>query len=176
MTKGSNMSVEPIHSLGAVLRGALLLVLFTLGVEIYAQSYNMSESYRIGGTSQLTPSVMQGGYGGSMSQGGQASAGGYAMPQGFREVGQKSYNAYKSTVYEPFGNTTPSESSASSRGVSGRRNSDYEGDVNLDGWGDPTTANPGDQSGESPIGEPWIMLLFAAAAAIVVAWRKRKVA
>ena len=175
MTKGSNMSVEPIHSLGAVLKGALLLVLFTLGVEIYAQSYNMSESYRISGTTQTTPSVAQGGYGGSMSQGGQASAGGYAMPQGFREVGQKSYNAYQSTVYEPFGNTTPSESSASSRGISGRRNSDYEGDVNLDGWGDPTTANPGDTSDESPIGEPWIMLLFAAAAAVTVAWRKRKV-
>ena len=127
-------------------------------------------------TIQLTPSVMQGGYGGSTSQGGQASAGGYAMPQGFREVGQKSYNAYQSTVYEPFGNTTPSESSASSRGVSGRRNSNYEGDVNLDGWGDPTTANPGNTSTQSPIGEPWIMLLFAAAAAIVAAWRKRKVA
>ena len=170
------MSVEPIHSLGAVLRGALLLVLFTLGVEIYAQSYNMSESYRIGGTAQTTPSVTQGGYGGSMSQGGQVAAGGYAMPQGFREAGTKSYNAYKSTVYEPFGNTTPSESSASSRGVSGRRNSNYEGDVNLDGWGDPTTANPGNTSTQSPIGEPWIMLLFAAAATIVVAWRRRKVA
>ena len=127
-------------------------------------------------TTQTTPSVTQGGYGGSTSQGGQASAGGYAMPQGFREVGQKSYNAYQSTVYEPFGNTTPSESSASSRGVSGRRNSNYEGDVNLDGWGDPTTANPGNTSTQSPIGEPWIMLLFAAAATIVVAWRRRKVA
>lgn len=125
-------------------------------------------------TTQLTPSVMQGGYGGSMSQGGQVAAGGYAMPQGFREVGQKSYNAYQSTVYEPFGNTTPSESSASSRGVSGRRNSDYEGDVNLDGWGDPTTANPGDQSDESPIGEPWVLLLFAAAAAVFVAIRKKE--
>lgn len=167
------MSVEPIHSLGAVLRGALLLVLFTLGVKIYAQSYNMSESYRIGGTTQTTSSAAQGGYGGSTSQGGQAAAGGYAMPQGFREAGTKNYNAYKSTVYEPFGNTTPSESNASSRGVSGRRNSDYEGDVNLDGWGDPTTANPGDTSDQSPIGEPWIMLLFAAAAAAIITLRKR---
>ena len=29
------------------------------------------------------------------------------------------------------------------------------------------------RSGESPIGEPWILLLFAAAATGVIAWRKR---
>lgn len=128
------------------------------------------------GSTQSTLSATQGGYGGSTSQGGQASAGGYAMPQGFRVAGTKSYSAYQSTVYEPFGNTTPSESSASNRGISGRRNSDYEGDVDLGEWGDPTTANPGNTSNQSPIGEPWIMLLFAAVAAIVVAWRRRKVA
>ncbi len=169
MTKGSNMLVEPIHSLGTVLRGALLLVLFTLGVEIYAQSYNMSESYRIGGTTQTTPSVAQGGYGGSTSQGGQASAGGYAMPQGFREVGQKSYNAYQSTVYEPFTAASPSDNHPMAAGagepqITNRKN------------GFITPSDPGEeQTGEgSPVGEPFVLLLFAAVAAMVIAWRKKE--
>ena len=166
MTKGSNMSVEPIHSLGAVLRGALLLVLFTLGVEIYAQSYNMSESYRIGGTAQTTPSAAQGGYGGSMSQGGQVAAGGYAMPQGFREAGTKSYNAYQSTVYEPFTDALPSSAGSTTDEqfvITERKN----------GFIKPSDPNT---STESPVGEPWILLLFAAAAAVTVTWRRRKVA
>ena len=128
----------------------------------------MSTIGRIFSTTQSTPSASQsGGYGVS-------AAGNQVMYQG--GVATREYKMYQGTVYEPFGNTTPSESSASSRGVSGRRNSDYEGDVNLDGWGDPTTADPGNQSTLSPVGEPWILLLFAAAAAIVVAWRRRKVA
>jgi hypothetical protein len=170
MTKGSNMSVEPIHSLGAVLRGALLLVLFTLGVEIYAQSYNMSESYRIGGTTQTTPSVAQGGYGGSTSQGGQASAGGYAMPQGFREVGQKSYNAYQSTVYEPFTAAAPSDNHPMAAGagepqITGKKNA-FPG----------SPADPGkDQTHPgNPVGEPFVLLFFAAVAAMVIAWRKKE--
>ena len=165
MTKGSNMSVEPIHSLGAVLRGALLLVLFTLGVEIYAQSYNMSESYRIGGTAQTTPSVTQGGYGGSTSQGGQASAGGYAMPQGFREAGTKNYNAYQSTVYEPFTAATPSDNHPVAAGAGEPQITNRK---NLAGGGDPGT------QGGSPVGEPFVLLLFAAVAAMVIAWRKKE--
>ena len=159
------MSVEPIHSLGAVLRGALLLVLFTLGVEIYAQSYNMSESYRIGGTAQTTPSVTQGGYGGSTSQGGQASAGGYAMPQGFREAGTKNYNAYQSTVYEPFTAATPSDNHPVAAGAGEPQITNRK---NLAGGGDPGT------QGGSPVGEPFVLLLFAAVAAMVIAWRKKE--
>ena len=73
------------------------------------------------------------------------------------------YQSYKSTIYQPFSNSTDGDSNG------------YEGDVDTGEWGDPTTANPGKPSNQSPIGEPWIMLLFAAAAAITVAWRKRKV-
>ena len=73
------------------------------------------------------------------------------------------YQSYKSTIYQPFSNSTDGDSNP------------YEGDVDTGEWGDPTTANPGDQSEQSPIGEPWIMLLFAAAAAATVTWRKRKV-
>lgn len=164
MTKGSNMSVEPIHSLGAVLRGALLLVLFTLGVEIYAQSYNMSESYRIGGTTQTTPSVVQGGYGG-MSNGYQVSDNGYKLPDTrSRETGR--FTTYQSTVYEPFTDALPSSAGSTTDEhftITERKNGFIKP-------GDPNT------SPESPVGEPWILLLFAAAAAIVVAWRRRKVA
>ena len=74
------------------------------------------------------------------------------------------YQSYKSTIYQPFSNSTDGDSN------------NYEGDVDTGEWGDPTTANPGDKSEQSPIGEPWIMLFFAAAAAATVAWRKRKVA
>ena len=73
------------------------------------------------------------------------------------------YQSYKSTIYQPFSNSTDGDSN------------DYEGDVDTGEWGDPTTENPGNTSNQSPIGEPWIMLLFAAAAAITVTWRKRKV-
>lgn len=73
------------------------------------------------------------------------------------------YQSYKSTIYQPFSNSTDGDGN------------DYEGDVDTGEWGDPTTANPGNTSNQSPIGEPWIMLLFAAAAAATVTWRKRKV-
>ncbi len=54
--------------------------------------------------------------------------------------------------------------------------SNYEGDVDLGDWGDPDIENPGDQSDEYPLGDAWVMLLFAAAAAIVIALRKKQTA
>lgn len=39
----------------------------------------------------------------------------------------------------------------------------------------PSFPEGGEQSKESPVGEPWVMLLFAAVAAIVMAVRRRKV-
>ena len=48
MIKEPNMSVDQPHSLGAVLKCALLLIFFTVGISSYAQSYNnWSESNRI---------------------------------------------------------------------------------------------------------------------------------
>ena len=119
---------------------------------------------------------MQGGYGGSTSQGGQASAGGYAMPQGFREAGTKNYNAYQSTVYEPFTSSTPSM-------ISNRRNTssdNYVGDGYDDDftWGgdgeDAELENPGQGPTGSPVGEPFVLLFFAVVAAMVIAWRKKE--
>ena len=54
MIKEPNMSVEQPHSLGAVLKGAILLIFFVFGVTTYAQSYNAPISYRISGTTQST--------------------------------------------------------------------------------------------------------------------------
>ena len=169
MTKGSNMSVEPIHSLGAVLRGALLLVLFTLGVEIYAQSYNMSESYRIGGTTQTTPSVTQGGYGG-MSNGYQVSDNGYKLPDTrSRETGK--FTTYQSTVYQPFTTSAPSDNHPLAAGAGEPQ---ITGKKNLGGMGGHDPGGPA--SPNSPVGEPFVLLLFAAVAAIFVAKRQRKTA
>ena len=54
MIKEPNMSVEQPHSLGAVLKGAILLIFFVFGVTTYAQSYNAPISYRVSGTTQST--------------------------------------------------------------------------------------------------------------------------
>ena len=74
------------------------------------------------------------------------------------------YRAYQSTVYEPFSTTTPSESgnnSGGSMGISVRKN--------LTGVGDPNAGTL-----QSPIGEPWVLLLFAAVAAVVVRLRNKE--
>lgn len=85
---------------------------------------------------------------------------------------QQAYRPYQSTVYEPFGTSAPSQ-------ISGRRNSGLEnnpnGNVDLDGWGDPDIAEPGDTSSESPVGEPWVLLFFAAVAAVAIRLRRKNV-
>ena len=72
-----------------------------------------------------------------------------------------------SAAYIPFGNTTPSEATAQiidnqthPAAIRGRQN------------GFPHPSDP-DQSLESPVGEPWIMLIFAAVAAILITIRKQ---
>jgi len=118
------------------------------------------------GTTQPTLSATQGGYGGSTSQGGQVSAGGYAMPQGFRVAGTKSYNAYQSTVYEPFTTAAPSDNHPMAAGAGEPQITDRKNAF-------PGRPDAG-QSDESPVGEPFVLLLFAAVAAMVIAWRKKE--
>ena len=79
-----------------------------------------------------------------------------------------SYNAYEPTVYEPFSSATPSSdangsNNGNARGMSGRRN-----------LGENTSGNPGADETQSPIGEPWIMLAFAAIGAGVIFIKQRK--
>ena len=82
------------------------------------------------------------------------------------------YQTYESVIYEPFATEAPSQytdggsESGSSSGpskITNRKN----------GFVDrpDTPPAPG-----SPIGEAWVMLLFAAAAAIVIALRKKQTA
>lgn len=75
--------------------------------------------------------------------------------------------AYKSTIYEPFSSATPSSdangsNNGNAKGMSGRRNA---------------FVDPGETGAEEyPIGEPWIMLAFAAMAAVVIRLRKKQTA
>ena len=69
------------------------------------------------------------------------------------------------TVYEPFSNENPSNSGPSK--MNGRRNSTVV----------PTTPpDPGEEPDQYPLGDAWIMLAFAAAAAVVIALRKKQAA
>lgn len=76
------------------------------------------------------------------------------------------YTAHQSMVQQPFSNNLPSESSTSFAGstpdgISNRKNTFI------------TPDDPGDRSEESPVGEPWIMLIFAVVAALTITLRKR---
>ena len=113
---------------------------------------------------------------------------------------QHNYNTYQSTVYQPFGTSAPSQGRPAyvSSGVgtyspiSGRQNSsglpstgsttpsnpaigDVETTINNESGGLQGGGDPGYQGG-SPVGEAWVMLLFAAVAAAVVFVRQRKAA
>jgi len=70
---------------------------------------------------------------------------------------------YASTVYLPFDNTPPSSfakgiAANSEEGPSGRRKFVDRPDINI---------------GESPVGEPWILVVFAVLFGGVIAWRRK---
>ena len=137
MIKEPNMSVEQPHSLGAVLKGAILLIFFVFGVTTYAQSYNAPISYRISGTTQSTASAEQWNGGVTNAVGSRVSESTYRVPSSTPRVSDNAYRAfddgyqvsnvtnkaYQGAVYEPFNNTPPSEGGNTPRGISGRRNS-----------------------------------------------------
>mgnify|MGYP006874836330 CR=1 FL=1 len=91
-----------------------------------------------------------------------------SSPQTVEQTAAAPQQAYKSTIYEPFSSGTPSSdangsNNGNARGMSGRRNA-FE--------------NPDDpnRDPEPPIGEPWIMLAFAAMTAGVITLRKKQTA
>ena len=84
---------------------------------------------------------------------------------------QTNYNVYQSTVYQPFESSAPSDNNpvysnsqgedhGGRRGVSNKQNS----------FPDRPDTPPAEGS---PVGEAWVMLLFAAVAALVVFVRQR---
>ena len=166
-------NTEQTHSLGAVMKCACLLILFAFGVDVYAQSYNASNSYRVGGYTQPTASSQQwGAYGGAMKSD-------YRV-MGNAEALSTEYKAYQGTVYEPFNNTPPSEGGSGPRGISGRRNGNsWSGPGMGEGNGGEEGDDPNRDEGEpvdGPVGEPFVLLLFAALAAFFVARRQRQAA
>ena len=68
------------------------------------------------------------------------------------------------TIYAPFDNTMPSEQSSGPNKAPGK------------GGGNPKTFIGGPETGQgpSPVGEPWVLAIFALAFAGVVALRKTK--
>ena len=85
---------------------------------------------------------------------------------------QANYNSYQSTVYQPFESSVPSDNHpvyGNSQGHDDRHNAPTNR-RNTDGFGHPDDPN---KSEHSPVGEAWVMLFFAAVAALVVFVRQR---
>jgi len=82
--------------------------------------------------------------------------------------------AYKGTVYEPFSNATPSEANGPAKAPGRRRGYNQETGEWTPDAPDIETAGDYGQSGESPIGEPWVLAIFALAFAGVIAIRQYK--
>ena len=93
-----------------------------------------------------------------------------AQQSGMTVVQEQTYRSYQSTIYEPFAagmsSSDGSQSNDPSR-ISNRRNAWGGG-----GMGDEEGDDPGHRDPSSPVGEPWVLLFFAAVAAVVV-YRKR---
>ena len=84
---------------------------------------------------------------------------------------QVGYNAYQSTVYQPFESSLPSDNNpvySNGQGEGNDRQNAPTNRRNLQGGGDPGT------QGDSPVGEAWVMLFFAAAAALAIFIRQRR--
>jgi len=117
----------------------LMLLLFFFAVQIGAQDFSSTSAYRA--QREMQPQMVQ----------------------------SSGYQAYQSTIYEPFSNETPSSNGSNAPAdITGRKNT-----INTGGFGtepDPNASN------NSPIGEPWILLVFAAMAAIVIRLRKKQTA
>ena len=82
---------------------------------------------------------------------------------------QANYNSYQSTVYQPFESSVPSDNNpvySNSQGDNDKRHAPSNRQ-NLGGMDGKDPGNP------APVGEAWVMLLFAAVAALVVFVRQR---
>ena len=84
---------------------------------------------------------------------------------------QANYNSYQSTVYQPFESSVPSDNNPVYSNSQGDNNDRQNAPTNRRNLGG-VQGNPGDPA---PVGEAWVMLLFAAVAALVVFVRQRKV-
>jgi hypothetical protein len=92
----------------------------------------------------------------------------------FREaqVAPNNYQPYRSTIYEPFGSYGPTGPKRSNGAIGEEDDDDDNSDDDWMGdFGHPSDPN---QSQNSPVGDAWVLLLFAAVAAIVVYCKQGK--
>ena len=83
---------------------------------------------------------------------------------------EPTYRPYQSTIYEPFAASVTGSSDSHSgeqSAINNRRNA-------FGGMGEEEGDDPSYRDPNSPVGEPWVMLLMAAMAAGVVA-KKRQI-
>jgi hypothetical protein len=80
-------------------------------------------------------------------------------------------SSYSSTVYQPFNNTTPAEYSASGMNSTDGYNPSYVHGPRKGKIDGPDTKP---DENDFPVGEPWVMLAFAALAAGVIAYNRKK--
>ena len=87
-------------------------------------------------------------------------------------VQEQTYRSYQSTIYEPFaaGITSTDDNQSNSPSKINNRKNSWGGGGMGEGGGD----DAGHRDPNAPVGEPWILLLFAAIAAVVVA-KKRQI-
>lgn len=90
-----------------------------------------------------------------------------AQSQPLQQVNTMTTGTYTGTVYEPFSTAVPSEQAAGNGSNSAPRGEIRRG-------GNFNTGTEYGQSDESPIGEPWILAIFAAAFAGIIAFRKKQ--
>lgn len=83
---------------------------------------------------------------------------------------QPTYQGYQSQIFEVGTTNVPSDYSEVSSGSSDEQGG-HKGHMRKLGGG----TDPGEQSENSPIGEPWILLLFALLACGVIAYRKMNI-
>lgn len=91
-----------------------------------------------------------------------------AEQSGMTVVQEQTYRSYQSTIYEPFAAGITSAGDNQSK-INNRQNSWGGG-----GMGDEEDDDAGHRDPNTPVGESWIMLLFAAIAAAIVA-KKRQI-
>ena len=128
----------------ARMRGAILFIFVCFSVVIHAQTFTSTSSYFAN-----------------------------AQQSGLTVQQEPAYRSYQSTIYEPFaaGMSRSADSDTYGNGasrISGRKNT-WGGD----GMGDEEGDDAGHRDNNSPVGDAWSMLLFAAVAAFVVAKKQK---
>ena len=91
----------------------------------------------------------------------------------FQQSNQSNFSgsSYSSTVYQPFSNTTPAEYSASGMNSTDGYNPTYVHGPRKGKIDGPDTRP---DENDFPVGEPWVMLAFAALAASAIAYKRKK--